>query len=81
MNFVTLGRPSQAELDARAQAAQTRHPTPSPCTSVCQMNPDTGWCEGCFRSIDEIIQWSALDDAAKRAIWQALPGRRVKAGP
>ena len=50
--------------------------TPSPCISVCRMDPRTGWCEGCHRTIDEIAGWSAMDDAAKRAVWADLDRRR-----
>ena len=48
---------------------------PSPCQSVCIMHPETGWCEGCLRSLDEIAAWSRLDNAAKRAVWAQLPAR------
>ena len=49
---------------------------PSPCTDVCRMDPRTGWCEGCSRTIEEIAQWASLDDAAKRAVWACLAQRR-----
>jgi predicted Fe-S protein YdhL (DUF1289 family) len=42
------------------------------------MDPASGWCEGCLRSIDEIIAWSRLDDAGKRAVWDQLAARRVE---
>ena len=48
----------------------------SPCTSVCKMNPTRGWCEGCLRTIDEIIAWGSLDEAAKRHVLALLPARR-----
>ena len=48
----------------------------SPCTSVCKMNPTCGWCEGCLRTIDEIIAWGSLDEAAKRRVLALLPARR-----
>lgn len=54
----------------------TRSPVPSPCVSVCRMDPSTGWCEGCRRTIDEIAAWSTLDDAARRAVWARLLERR-----
>ncbi|MFO1218101.1 MAG: DUF1289 domain-containing protein [Burkholderiaceae bacterium] len=50
---------------------------PSPCVDVCRMNPATGLCEGCLRTIDEIAAWGSLDDAAKRAVWARLHARRV----
>jgi predicted Fe-S protein YdhL (DUF1289 family) len=49
---------------------------PSPCTSVCRIDPRTGWCEGCARTLDEIAAWGTLPDAAKLLIWDALVGRR-----
>ncbi|MFO1340398.1 MAG: DUF1289 domain-containing protein [Burkholderiaceae bacterium] len=52
---------------------------PSPCTSVCKMNPRTGWCEGCFRSIDEIVAWGTMADEDKRRVWALLPARRGQA--
>ncbi|RVT52851.1 DUF1289 domain-containing protein [Rubrivivax albus] len=51
-------------------------PVPSPCINVCRMNPASGWCEGCWRTIDEIVAWGRLDDDAKRAVWAQLPQRR-----
>ena len=48
----------------------------SPCTSVCRMDPRSGWCEGCLRNIDEIVAWGSLDDAAKRRIWTLIEQRR-----
>ena len=49
----------------------------SPCINVCRLDPATGWCEGCARSIDEIAAWGRLDDAAKQAVLQRLPTRRA----
>jgi len=51
-------------------------PVVSPCTNVCRMDASTGWCEGCLRTIDEIAGWAAMDDAHKRAVWQAIASRR-----
>lgn len=53
----------------------------SPCTGVCQLHPDTGWCQGCFRRIDEIAGWGQLDVAARREILARLPARRLAAPP
>ena len=49
---------------------------PSPCTNVCRMSPDTGWCEGCQRTIDEITRWSRTTDDDRRSILAALAERR-----
>ena len=55
--------------DAKAAVA-------SPCNSVCRIDPRTGLCEGCFRTLDEIARWSAIDDEQKRAVRDALRLRR-----
>lgn len=57
-------------------AAIEATPVPSPCTNVCRMNDASGWCEGCFRTIDEIVAWAVLDDPEKRAVWVQLEARR-----
>lgn len=49
---------------------------PSPCINVCKMNPQTGLCEGCLRTIDEIAQWSTATEAYKRAVWVEIKRRQ-----
>lgn len=49
---------------------------PSPCINVCRMNAQTGLCEGCFRTIDEIAHWSAASNAEKRAVWEEIRWRQ-----
>jgi len=49
---------------------------PSPCTNVCRMSPDTGWCEGCQRTIDEITRWSRTTDNDRQTILAAVAERR-----
>jgi hypothetical protein len=50
----------------------------SPCISVCEMDPASRLCRGCFRTLDEIAAWSVLDDDARRAVMDALPARRAR---
>lgn len=52
-------------------------PVESPCSDVCRMDPASGWCEGCLRTIDEIAAWSKLGDDGKRAVLARLPERRI----
>ena len=54
-------------------------PVLSPCTNVCRMDPRTGWCEGCWRTIDEIAAWAALDEDARRAVLARVAARRAGA--
>jgi len=52
----------------------------SPCVNICRIDPATGWCEGCARSLAEIARWSSTDNADRRAILDALPARRDAMG-
>ena len=52
-------------------------PVASPCTNVCRIDAASGWCEGCLRTLDEIAAWSALDEAARRAVCADLVLRRA----
>lgn len=56
------------ELDALPQV-------PSPCISVCRMDAATGLCEGCFRTLDEIVAWGGASESQKRAVWNLLVQR------
>lgn len=60
-------------LHVKAKVAQElARDLPSPCTSVCRIDADSGLCEGCLRTLDEIAGWSRLDDAAKRRVWRTI---------
>jgi predicted Fe-S protein YdhL (DUF1289 family) len=43
--------------------------------SVCQMDEVSGLCQGCLRSIDEIVTWSTADEAFKRKVWSDIDAR------
>ncbi|MGH8788261.1 MAG: DUF1289 domain-containing protein [Cupriavidus necator] len=67
--------PTPALLAAQADAAQRASPVPTPCRNVCRMDPATGYCAGCLRTIEEIAGWSSAADEDKRRIWAQLPRR------
>lgn len=48
----------------------------SPCINICEMSPDTGWCIGCQRSLEEIGRWGLASDEEKLAILAAVEERR-----
>ena len=50
---------------------------PSPCISVCRVDADSGWCEGCLRTLDEIAAWSQLGNDSKRGVWRIIEQRAV----
>lgn len=51
-------------------------PTASPCIRVCSVNPKTGWCEGCYRTLKEIASWGRLSEEEREAVTTDLPRRR-----
>ena len=63
----------RAALRVKAEFAQAlARDLPSPCTSVCRIDADSGLCEGCFRTLDEVAGWSRMDDASKRRVWRTI---------
>ena len=58
-----------------AQQASPSATVPSPCISVCHMSADTGWCEGCWRSLDEIGGWGQTSNESKRLVWSRIAQR------
>ncbi|MDA0372876.1 MAG: DUF1289 domain-containing protein [Planctomycetota bacterium] len=53
---------------------------PSPCTGVCQMTADDGWCIGCMRTIGEIVDWARKTADEKRAILMRTQERAASRG-
>ena len=55
----------------------THEPQPaSPCVGICLLDPATGYCRGCLRSVAEIAAWYEAGAAEKRAILARLDQRR-----
>lgn len=52
----------------------------SPCTNVCIIDPVTGLCGGCFRTLQEIAGWIDLSATEKRTVIAALDARRANFG-
>lgn len=50
---------------------------PSPCTNICVMDPRSGYCKGCLRTIEEIADWSSATRAERLAILARLPARKA----
>ena len=51
----------------------------SPCVSICVVDPDSGYCMGCLRSLAEITCWLEYSDDEKRAVIRAIDERRTAA--
>ncbi|PKL82651.1 MAG: DUF1289 domain-containing protein [Ignavibacteriae bacterium HGW-Ignavibacteriae-3] len=52
----------------------------SPCNNKCIMDPITNYCRGCFRTIEEIVQWSHLASEEKKIILQQAEFRKSSRG-
>jgi predicted Fe-S protein YdhL (DUF1289 family) len=52
---------------------------PSPCISVCQMDPQDGVCLGCYRTRAEIAAWRSMDEADQMTLLDILRDRRARA--
>ena len=52
-------------------------PVRSPCIRVCAVDPKTGFCQGCFRTLKEIAGWGRLTPEQRDEIMSRLPARRV----
>jgi predicted Fe-S protein YdhL (DUF1289 family) len=42
------------------------------------MEPGTGLCRGCLRTIDEIVSWGTASDEDKRAVWAEIRRREER---
>ena len=77
-------KPEQQHLLDMAAKILRQEPVgsvPSPCISVCQMDQDSGLCQGCWRSLDEIAAWGAGGIAFRRQVWQRIEARLAQLVP
>lgn len=49
----------------------------TPCVKLCVVDPVSGLCVGCGRTVAEISAWPAMSEAARLAVMAGLEGRRV----
>lgn len=49
----------------------------SPCTKICVIHPKVGICAGCYRSLQEIANWSLLSTDERQALKAQLPERAM----
>jgi len=47
----------------------------SPCIKICVVHPEARICTGCYRSMDEIRDWSRMTPEARREVMASLPDR------
>ena len=51
---------------------------PSPCISICQMDPVKEVCIGCYRTRKEIAQWPTMNGEAQHQLLGELKQRRAE---
>jgi len=52
----------------------------SPCINVCALDSSKRFCQGCFRTIDEISAWSRVSNDERLKILAAAACRRKESG-
>ncbi len=50
---------------------------PSPCISICQIDPVSQNCMGCYRTRQEIARWPAMTADEQHELLQNLKQRRA----
>jgi predicted Fe-S protein YdhL (DUF1289 family) len=53
----------------------------SPCIAVCQIDPATGYCRGCRRTIEEIAGWLAMSAEERWRVLDEVAKRRAAEPP
>jgi predicted Fe-S protein YdhL (DUF1289 family) len=47
----------------------------TPCEKICIVDPLSGLCQGCGRSLDEIAHWTTYSDEERGRVMAELPAR------
>ncbi len=53
----------------------SRDEVESPCVDICVIHPEARLCTGCYRSMDEISQWSRMSSEERAVVVAELPDR------
>lgn len=53
----------------------------SPCIQVCCVEPVSGLCLGCYRTLPEIATWARKSAEERGAIMEVLPARMSQLDP
>lgn len=56
-------------------------PIETPCIKICVLDPASGLCSGCKRTLREIAAWGSMPDALRAKIIAELPGRTLPETP
>ena len=67
---VEVSSPSGDSVESPSGSA-----VPSPCVNVCKLDSDF-ICEGCGRTIEEVLKWPEYTDKQKQAVLDRLFGTK-----
>ncbi len=65
------------EIKKERELMQSDVTVASPCNNHCIMNAANNYCDGCFRTIEEIIHWSVYSDEEKKQVLQKVERRKM----
>ncbi|MDA7634409.1 DUF1289 domain-containing protein [Alphaproteobacteria bacterium] len=51
---------------------------PSPCISICQIDPASELCTGCYRTRSEIASWRSMTTDEQRTLISTLHDRQTE---
>jgi predicted Fe-S protein YdhL (DUF1289 family) len=47
----------------------------TPCVGVCNIDPKSGLCAGCGRTLPEVARWGQISEDERLTIMASLPAR------
>lgn len=50
----------------------------SPCIGVCAVDENSGFCQGCYRTLDEIKAWWDMDKETQKNLLTTLEERQLQ---
>ncbi len=53
---------------------------PSPCISICAIDEASGFCKGCYRTVEEVASWLYFTDDQKLQVLETLKARNPHPG-
>eukprot|EP01112_Ceratiomyxa_fruticulosa_P009614 TRINITY_DN2516_c0_g1_i1.p1 TRINITY_DN2516_c0_g1~~TRINITY_DN2516_c0_g1_i1.p1 ORF type:complete len:132 (-),score=20.94 TRINITY_DN2516_c0_g1_i1:39-434(-) len=58
---------------------RNKSPIETPCIKVCKMDSETGFCDGCHRTIEEVIDWGKMStEDRNHVLYDLLVERKEK---
>jgi predicted Fe-S protein YdhL (DUF1289 family) len=68
-----------ANASVPLSSLRASRPMQSPCVHVCAIDPSTGLCAGCGRTLDEIARWAEMTEDERERIISALSNGQRRA--